>query len=158
MTRLSSLRPRVLLRCGAVGTPGLTGTVAGAPVPAGSQDPRPQHGSRGWYRSRRDGVRAVLVFGTPWPNGPLGRPSSPLAMRSWKVWSCYGFDNKALQLRDGPWPGSGGVILLQGQVWVWKFRALEPTGDSFPPRDREGRGGGGGGSAQGSWEVGRVVN
>lgn len=48
----------------------------------------------------------------------------------------YGFDIKAFQLRNGPWPGSGGVILLQGQVWAWKereFRALEPTGDLFQP-------------------------
>lgn len=65
MTKLNSLLPRVLLRRGTVGTPGLTGTVAGAPVPAGSQDPRPQHGPRAWYRSRRDGVQAVLVSGLP---------------------------------------------------------------------------------------------
>lgn len=118
--------------------------VTGARVPAGSQEPRPQLGPRAWCRSHREGVQAALVFWALWSNEHLGRPSFHLAKRSWKVWSCYGFDNKAFQLRNRPWPGSGGVILLPGQVWAWEereFRALEPVPSS----------GVGGGSARRGW-------
>lgn len=97
-----------------------------------------------WCRSHREGVQAVLVFWALWSNEHLGRPSFHLAKRSWKVWSCYGFDNKAFQLRNRPWPGSGGVILLPGQVWAWEereFRALEPVPSA----------GVGGGSARRGW-------
>lgn len=140
----------------------LWGRPAGAQIPAGSQEPRPQRGPQAWCRSHREEVRAILVFRAPWPNGPLGRPSPHLALRSWKVWSCYGFDNKAFQIRNGPWPGSGRVILLLGQVWAWEereFRALEPTGDRFQSRD-ESFGGGGGRSAgtRGGWRVGCNAN
>lgn len=52
---------------------------------------------------------------------------------------------KHFDLETDLWPGSGRVILLQGQVWAWEereFQALEPTGDRFQPKDESFRGGG----------------